>query len=62
MFQNEVSSVWLLHAVTDDAPKLSASTQNGAYGLASRARISPSNFMFFAVTSVTSLEISGHLG
>ena len=54
--------MWLLHAVTDDAPKLSASTQSGAYGLASRARISPSNFMFFAVTSVTSLEISGHLG
>ena len=62
MFQNGASSVWLLHAVTDDAPKLSASTQSRAYGLASRARIYPSNYMFFAVTSVTSLEISGHLG
>ena len=39
MFQNGASSVQLLHAVTDDARKLSASTQSGAYGLASRAYI-----------------------
>ena len=61
-WQNRPIYMQLLHVVTDDARKSSASMQYGAYALASRARIYHSNCVCFAITSVTSLEISGHLG
>ena len=43
IWQNRLSCMQLLHVVTDDARKLSASTQYGAYALDSRARIYPRN-------------------